>query len=97
MDVLQYLFQTYRHTSPQQVSANSNKMMMSVDPNKPITLIWKQIEDAQKFAMAAGNAFPPQQIVTAAETLMLGTNKYHDAYRSCLALPQMNKTYTNLK
>ena len=70
---------------------------MPVDPSKPVALIWKQIKDVQKFATAAGTPFSAQQIITAAETLILGTNKYQDAYRMWLTTPSVNRTYVNLK
>eukprot|EP00957_Ditylum_brightwellii_P179981 13709503-Ditylum_brightwellii.AAC.1 len=66
---------------------------MPVDPTKPVALIWRQIKDGQKFATAAGIPFSPQQI----ETLLLGTNCYHDVYHTQLMQPPMNRTYANLK
>ena len=55
-------------------------------------MIFKQIEECQRFATAGGAAFTPDQIVKAAETLVLHTGKYQLAYREWIALPPANRT-----
>lgn len=95
VDIIQYLFQTYGRISPNQITANIQRLNAPVDPTQPITMIWKQIEDRQKFATSA--AFTPPQLVTAAETLLLSTNHYKTAYRNWMAQPPTNRTYANKK
>eukprot|EP00957_Ditylum_brightwellii_P089240 6795751-Ditylum_brightwellii.AAC.1 len=97
MGIIQYLYQTYGQISLDEITANIQHLNTPVDPTKPIALIWKQIKDTQKFVTAAGSPFTPSQLVTATETLILGTNQYETAYHNWMSLPAANRTYQNLK
>eukprot|EP00957_Ditylum_brightwellii_P111168 8476576-Ditylum_brightwellii.AAC.1 len=72
-------------------------MMTPVDPTRPIALIWKQIEDAQKFAMSAGQPYTNHQIVTTSEMLLLQTNMYHQVYCMWLIQPAVILMYADLQ
>eukprot|EP00957_Ditylum_brightwellii_P072201 5488670-Ditylum_brightwellii.AAC.1 len=62
-------------------------MLHPVTAHQSIVLLFKQIEDCQKFASAANVPFTNDQLVTYAERLILGTEQYSSVYRSWLALP----------
>jgi hypothetical protein len=62
-----------------------------------MAILFKQIEDCQKFAAAGQVAITPQQVLKAAETLILQTGKYVSAYREWIALDPVHKTYHNFK
>jgi hypothetical protein len=97
IDVFQYLFATYGQIGPDKILANQHRMTNPVDPNQPIAMLFKQIEDCQKFAAAGNVAITPAQVLKAAETLILQTGKYTSAYREWISLAPADKTYQNFK
>jgi hypothetical protein len=97
IDVFQYLFRTYGQIGPDEILANQQKLTQPVDPHQPMAILFKQIEDCQKFAAAGQVAITPQQVLKAAETLILQTGKYVSAYREWIALDPVHKTYHNFK
>jgi hypothetical protein len=97
IDVFQYLFRTYGQIGPDKILANQQKLTQPVDPNQPMAILFKQIEDCQKFAAAGQVAITPQQVLKAAETLILQTGKYVSAYRKWISLDPVHKTYHNFK
>jgi hypothetical protein len=97
IDVFQYLFRTYGQIGPDEILANQHKLTQPVDPHQPMAILFKQIEDCQKFAAAGQVAITPQQVLKAAETLILQTGKYVSAYREWIALDPAHKTYHNFK
>ena len=96
-DVQRWLFQTYGHIGPTDRMNNTAKLTQPIDPTAPIALLFKQIEECQRFAADAGSPFTPQQIVEAAEALIVQTGKYETTYREWLALQANAKTYAELK
>jgi hypothetical protein len=97
IDVFQYLFATYGSIGPDKILRNHQKMTTPVDANQPIAILFKQIEDCQKFAAAGQVAITPAQVLLAAETLILQTGKYTLVYREWIALDPNAKTYNNFK
>jgi hypothetical protein len=97
IDVFQYLFRTYGQIGPDEILANQQRLTKPVDPQQPMAILFKQIEDCQKFAAAGQVAITPQQVLKAAETLILQTGKYVSAYREWIALDPVHKTYQNFK
>jgi hypothetical protein len=97
IDVFRYLFATYGSIGPDEILRNHQTMTTPVDANQPIAILFKQIEDCQKFAAAGQVAITPAQVLKAAETLILQTGKYTSAYREWIALDPNAKTYHNFK
>lgn len=97
IDVFQYLFATYGSLGPDEILRNQQRMTAPVDPTQPIAVLFKQIEDCQKFAAACQVAITPAQVLKAAETLILQTGRYSSAYREWMALNETEKTYHNFK
>jgi hypothetical protein len=85
-DVQRWLFQTYGHVGPADRMSNTAKLTQPIDPTAPLALLFKQIEECQRFAADAGSPFTPQQIVEAAEALIVQTGKYDSTYKEWLAL-----------
>jgi hypothetical protein len=96
-DVQRWLFQTYGHVGPTDRMNNTARLTQPIDPTTPIALLFKQIEECQRFAADAGSPFTPQQIVEAAEALIVQTGKYESTYKEWLALPAATRTYIELK
>ena len=80
-DIFTYLFQSYGRISTNAIRENTQKLTQLVAPHLPVAIIFKQIEDCQRFATAAGAPFTPAQILKAAETLILSTGRYSISYR----------------
>ncbi len=74
-DVQRWLFETYGFVRPTDRMNNTAKLTQPIDPTTPIALLFKQIEECQRFAADAGSPFTPQQIVEAAEALIVQTEK----------------------
>eukprot|EP00957_Ditylum_brightwellii_P026894 2033140-Ditylum_brightwellii.AAC.1 len=71
-------------------------MQTPIAPHHPIVLLFKQLEDGQKFAASASVPFTNDQLIMYAEQLILGTGQYNNAYRTWMATPTP-KTYQMLK
>ncbi len=96
-DVLRFLFTTYGQIGPNELLHNQQTLTQAVDPNAPLAIIFKQIEDCQKYATAGGAPLTPQQVLQAAEALIIKTGRYTQAYREWMGLNAANKTYVVFK
>ena len=76
---------------------NTVKLTTPVAANLPIAIMFKQIENCQRFAVAGNAAFTPAQLLQAADTLILATGRYKDAYRTWLARPAHKKNFNNFR
>jgi hypothetical protein len=91
-DVQRWLFQMYGHVGPTDLMNNTARLTQPIDPTAPLALLFKHIEECQRFAAAAGPPFTSQQIVEAAEALIVQTGKYESTYKEWLALPAATRT-----
>ena len=57
LDVFQYLYATYGDVGLDELTKNQEKMLTPIAPHHPITLLFKQLEDDQKFAVSASILF----------------------------------------
>ena len=97
IEIFAYLYQTYGRISTKAIQNNTIKLTQPVAPHLPVAIIFKQIEDCQRFATAAGAPFTPAQILKAAETLILSTGRYAISYREWISLLDQERTCLNLK
>ena len=95
-DIFLHLYQLYSRISLSSLKANTNKLNTPLPPHLPTALIFRQIEDCQLFATAGGTPFTLAQLVKAAETLVLATGRYPQAYREGLNKPTADKTFNKL-
>ena len=96
-DIFLPLYQLYGHIIPESLKTNTNKLNTPLLPHLPITLIFRQIKDCQRFATAGGTPFTPAQLVKAAETLVIATGRYPKAYREWLNKATVDKTFKNFR
>ena len=96
-DILQYLFRNYGQITPIDMETNEQRMKADWNPNDPIDVLINQIEDAMEFADDAGQAYTPQQILSAAYTLVFKTGVFTEDCRRWDALPPANKTWPNFQ
>ena len=96
-DIFLHLYQTYGRISPASLQANTTKLTTPIAAHLPIALIFRQIEDCQRFALAGQTPLTNEQIIRAAESLILATGKYQLAYREWIGLPAPQKTFNNFR
>eukprot|EP00957_Ditylum_brightwellii_P085295 6487306-Ditylum_brightwellii.AAC.1 len=60
----QYLYQIYGSISPCGLKVDVAKMDAHMDPNRPIILLFKQLEDRQQFATAVGVPYTTDQLIS---------------------------------
>ena len=96
-DIFLHLYQSYGRISPAALKANSDKLNTPLPPHLPMALIFRQIEDCQRFSTAGGTPFTAAQLVKAAETLVLATGRYPQAYREWLNRLEVEKTFNNFR
>ena len=63
----------------------------------PIALIFRQIEEYQRFAIAGRTAFTTEKLIKPEETLILATGKYQLAYREWISLPAIQNTFNEFR
>ena len=88
-----HLYQSYRRISPAALQVSTTHLTTPIASHLPIALIFRQIEECQRLAIAGGTAFTSKQVIKAAETLILATGKYHLAYREWISIPEIQKTF----
>eukprot|EP00957_Ditylum_brightwellii_P020872 1574415-Ditylum_brightwellii.AAC.1 len=71
-------------------------MLTPIALHHPIALLFKQLEDGQKFAISVSVLFANDQLIMYAEQLFLGMGQYNNAYPMWMATP-VPKTYQMLK
>ena len=67
------------------------------DANAPIEMLFDQIEDAQDYAVAAGQPYTNNQLLTTAYNLVYATGLFFDDCKAWNRLPPNQKTMENFK
>ena len=80
-NVFAWLYRTYGKLTSTQITQNIADLNQPVDATKPIRTIFRQIENCQKEAIASGATFTDEQILKAAERLLVATGLYNIKYR----------------
>eukprot|EP00957_Ditylum_brightwellii_P115631 8820030-Ditylum_brightwellii.AAC.1 len=96
LDIFQHLYTMYGGVGLDELTKNQEKMFTSIAPHHPIALLFKQLEDGQKFAASASVPFTNDQLIMYAKQLILGTGQYSNAYCMWMATP-VPKIYQMLK
>lgn len=97
LDIYQYLFNNYGTLSTTEIEQNKEKLKAPYDASQPLPTLFKRFEDCQALASAAGDPLSDKSLVNTAEHLLIATGQYHMAYRDWVQLPEVQKTYANLK
>eukprot|EP00957_Ditylum_brightwellii_P154080 11726327-Ditylum_brightwellii.AAC.2 len=96
MDIFQHLYTTYGNVGPDELTKNQDKMITPIALHHLIALLFKQLEDGQKFAAFASVTFTNNQLIMYAKQLILETGQYSNAYCTWMATA-VPKTYQTLK
>ena len=95
--LLHHLFITYGRMTPMDHQVNDTRFRSSYDPAQPFETFIQQIEDAQDYADAGGQAYTPEQIVSNAYTIMFNTGMFVDTCREWRRKPVADQTWANFK
>jgi hypothetical protein len=83
--------------TPMAVQDNDTKFWQAYNPANPFELLIQQIEDAQSFAAAGGQAYMAEQIVSNAYYLIHNTGMFFDACHKWYCCPNATKTWAQFK
>jgi hypothetical protein len=92
-----HLYLTYGAITPMDMDANDEKFKRAYDPAQPFEMLVQQIEDAQEYADAGGNAYSSTQIVTNAYSLIFRTGMFPEACREWRRKPVASQTWQAFK
>jgi hypothetical protein len=97
LQMLTHLFTNYGRLEPQDLVHNANKLNTPWDPNTPFELLIEQIDECIDFADAGNQAFPANQIVNTAYTLVFNTGMFFDDCKDWLRKAVADRTWDNFK
>ena len=75
-DILAFLFPNYGNITQYDIKENDKILKGKWDANTPIEMLFDQIKDAQDFAVATGQPYTNNQLLTTAYNLVYVTEKY---------------------
>ena len=96
-DILAFLFPNYGNIMQYDIEENNKKLKEKWDANTPIEMLFDQIDDAQDFAVAAGQPCTNNQLLTTAYNLVYATGLFFDDCKAWNRLPLNQKTIDNFK
>ena len=71
-----HLYQSYVRIISAALQVNTTRLTTPIASYLPIALIFRQIEEFQRFTIASGTTFKSEELIKEAETLILATGKY---------------------
>jgi hypothetical protein len=96
--ILEYFFYNYGQVRSEEVTQKEQEVMsMSWQPNDPIVLLTRPIEQLQKLATQAGIPYTDSQILEKGLTKIRATRDFEYALTQWENKPQVEKTWTNFK
>ena len=75
-DIFLHLYQSYGRIIPASFQVHITCLTTPIGSHLPIALIFRKIEECQRFAIQGGTAFTAEQLIKASETLIIATGKY---------------------
>ena len=83
--ILKFVYMAYIRITQSNLKINREKCTTPISPKLPIVILFKQIEESQKFVEARYAAFTEAQLIPFTEIFMLMTTPYKDAYPERIA------------
>ena len=74
-DIFHHLYQSYGRISPGALQVNTTCLATPISSHLPIALVFRQIEECQRFVIAGGTEFTAEQLIKLTETIILATGK----------------------
>ena len=97
LELLTHLYKVYGRLTPMALQDNDNRFRQAYNPAEPFEMLVQQIEDAQAFAAAGGQAYTAEQVVSNAYYIIHHTGMFIDACREWRRRPADEKTWANFK
>ena len=97
LQLVTHLYRTYGQITPMDLDANVTRFKRPFDPAQPFKTLIQQIEDAQEYADAGGNAYTTPQIIANAYALMFRTGMFPEACREWRRTPAAGQTWQAFK
>jgi hypothetical protein len=97
LQLLTHLLTYYAMIAPTGLTQNYECLNAPYDPNQPIETLFQQIQDAQAFAVAGGQAYGAAMIVNVAYTLVFNTGFSPDACRAWQSREIAGKMWAQFK
>jgi hypothetical protein len=97
LDILTHLLTHYALILPTELTQNYERLNTLYDPNQPIKMLFRQIQDAQAFAVAGGQPYGAAMIINVAYTLVFNTVLYPDACHAWRSRALAAKTWAQFK
>jgi hypothetical protein len=92
-DLLNYLFQTYRHISSMDLIENNRKFESDWDPSEPWQTVMTCIKQCCDYAQDAGRPYSKPQKLSKAHALVFNTRLFFDTLDKWDELLAANQTY----
>jgi hypothetical protein len=83
--------------SPTELTQNYERLNTPYDPNQPIEMLFRQIQNARAFAVAGGQHYGAAMIVNVAYTLVFNTGLFPDACHAWQSRAIGAKTWAQFK
>jgi hypothetical protein len=97
LQLLTHLLTYYAMIAPTELTQSYERLNTPYDPNKPIEMLFQQIQDARAFAVAGGQPYDTAMIVNVAYTLVFNTGLFPDACRAWQSRAIDGKTWAQFK
>jgi hypothetical protein len=95
--MLQYLFNAYGNSTPQQLDVNDKLMKEQWDPSTPTIYLFSKIQDGVDKADAGNAPCTDNQVLEIAFNHIFRTGIMQSACERWTSLPPVNKTWVNFQ
>ena len=96
-DIITHLYDTYGQISDLDLDENEKRIKKKYEPDQPIDVLFKQIEEAEEYATTGNSPFTARQIVNTAFLLIFATGAYEDECKTWKRRTTATKTWANFK
>lgn len=97
LQLLTHLFTVYGKITANDIADNNKNLRKPYDPLQPIELLFRQIEEAVAYAIAANTPYTPPMIIATAFALIQNTGVYPNAVRAWNRLDTAESTWAAFK
>jgi len=96
-ELFNYLYNNYGKISDNDILTNMDEMKQAWEPDTPIEMLYKQIEDGAEYASLAGLTIPDKEKIAIEYNLIYQTGELPIACKDWRRMPNATKTWNNFK
>ena len=97
VEIFTHLYSTYAQISLGDLATNEEKMTRDYDPNLPIKIVFRQVEDVVAYADHGGEPISAVTITNRAYNLVFKSGIFIDDCKEWQRLPPVQKTWIAFK